>query len=76
MAARPLGVLALLGLGVKDLSVGVSFVPIVKGIVRSISQEEMEKLAEKALAMDNGRTIENMYRAIIEKAAPWAEEVA
>jgi len=76
MAARPLGVLALLGLGVKDLSVGVSFVPIVKGIVRSISQEEMEKLAEKALAMDNGRAIENMYRAIIEKAAPWAEEVA
>jgi len=76
MASRPLGVLALLGLGVRDLSVGVSFVPIVKGIVRSLSQKEMEELADKALAMDNGRTIENMYRAVIEKAAPWAEEVA
>jgi phosphoenolpyruvate-protein phosphotransferase len=76
MAASPLGVLALLGLGVKDLSVGVSFVPIVRGIVRALSQKEMEELAERALAMDNGHAIETMYREVIEKEAPWAEEVA
>lgn len=76
MAARPLGVLALLGLGVRHLSVGVSFVPIVKGIVRAISQKEMDALAEKALSMDSGHAIENMYREVIDRVAPWAEEVA
>jgi len=76
MAARPLGVLALLGLGVRHLSVGVSFVPIVKGIVRAISQKEMEALAKKALAMDSGHAIESMCREVIDRVAPWAEEVA
>ena len=76
MASRPLGLLALLGLGVRDVSVGVSFVPIVKGIVRGLSQKEMVKAAARALAMDNGRDIEKMYRKMIDKIAPWAEEVA
>ncbi len=76
MAARPLGVLSLIGLGVKELSVGLSFVPLVKGIVRSLSHKEMVQLAEKALGLDDGSEIESMYHDVIVKIAPWAEEVA
>lgn len=76
LASRPLGVLMLLGMGVRELSVGVTFVPIVKGIIRVLSQKEMTKLAGKALRLESGREIETMYRDVLMKVAPWAEEVA
>lgn len=76
MAARPLGVLSLIGLGVRELSVGTSFVPVVKGIIRSLSCKEMTRLAEKALRLDSGPEIEKMYHDVLMQIAPWAEEVA
>jgi len=76
MAARPLTILALVGLGVTELSVGVSFVPAVKGIIRSFKMKEAKELADRALTMNTGRAIEEMYQKAIERFAPWAEELA
>ncbi len=75
MAARPLTILALVGLGVTELSVGVTFVPAVKEIIRSFTMKEAKELADRALTMETGREIEDMYQKAIERVAPWAKEV-
>ena len=53
MASQPVMVFALIGLGVRQLSVGPRAVPLVKHIVRGISVELAEEAAEAALASDN-----------------------
>ncbi len=76
MASRPLTVIALLGMGVTELSVGQTFVPVVKGLVRDIDIGEARKLTARALEMDSGRDIEAMFEEELDRIAPWAEEVA
>jgi phosphotransferase system enzyme I (PtsI) len=53
MASQPVMVFALIGLGVRQLSVGPRAVPLVKHIVRGISVELAVEAAEAALASDN-----------------------
>ena len=53
MASQPVMVFALIGLGVRHLSVGPRAVPLVKHIVRGISVELAVEAAEAALASDN-----------------------
>jgi phosphoenolpyruvate-protein phosphotransferase (PTS system enzyme I) len=53
MASQPVMVFALIGLGVRQLSVGPRAVPLVKHIVRGISVELAAEAAEAALASDN-----------------------
>ena len=53
MASQPVMVFALIGLGVRQLSVGPRAVPLVKHIVLGISVELAEEAAEAALASDN-----------------------
>jgi phosphoenolpyruvate-protein phosphotransferase (PTS system enzyme I) len=53
MASQPVMVFALIGLGVRQLSVGPRAVPLVKHIVRGISVALAEEAAEAALASDN-----------------------
>jgi phosphotransferase system enzyme I (PtsI) len=50
MASQPLMAFALIGLGVRQLSVGPRSVPLVKRIVRSISVEVAEEAAKAAVA--------------------------
>ena len=76
MASRPLTVIVPAGMGVTELSVGQTFVPVVKGLVRDIDIGEARKLTERALEMDSGRDIETMLDAELQRIAPWAEEVA
>ncbi len=51
MAANPLATMLLVGMGLDEFSVGPSFLPEIKKIIRSIKQKEAKKVAEKALAL-------------------------
>jgi len=53
MASQPVMAFALIGLGVRQLSVAPRAVPLVKHIVRGISAELAAEAAEAALASDN-----------------------
>lgn len=47
MGGDPVGVLALLGLGVDTLSMGVASVPVIKRVISSVSQASATKLVER-----------------------------
>lgn len=49
MAAEPLGVGLLLGLGVDELSMTPCAVPVVRNIIRNVSIEDLRKISSKAL---------------------------
>jgi phosphotransferase system enzyme I (PtsI) len=53
MASQPVMVFALIGLGVRQLSVAPRSVPLVKHIIRGISVELAEEAAAAAIASDN-----------------------
>ena len=53
MASQPVMVFALIGLGVRQLSVAPRAVPLVKHIIRGISVQLAEEAAAAALASDN-----------------------
>jgi phosphotransferase system enzyme I (PtsI) len=53
MASQPVMVFALIGLGVRQLSVGPRAVPLVKHIVRGISVQLAAEAADAAIASDN-----------------------
>ena len=51
MASDPLCTLALLGLGLDDLSMGPFFIPVIKRIVRSVSYAAARSIARDVLTM-------------------------
>jgi len=65
MAADPLATLVLLGLDLDELSVSPSMLPEVKRIIRSVSYEDAEKIAEKALQMKTSEQIETYIRNVM-----------
>jgi phosphotransferase system enzyme I (PtsI) len=62
MASQPLMAFALIGLGVRQLSVAPRSVPLVKRIVRSISVEVAEEAAKAAVAVDTAAASEATLR--------------
>ncbi len=50
MASDPIILLALLGMGIRHLSVSIPSIPLVKHIVRSVSQVECRQIASKSYA--------------------------
>ena len=58
MASQPVMVFALIGLGVRQLSVAPRAVPLVKHIIRGISVELAAEAATAALASDNAASAE------------------
>ncbi len=70
MAGNPLAVPLLLGLGLRNFSMGHSIIPEIKHIVHSLSVEEAEKLAEKVLIIKTAKDIENYLRDYFEKKYP------
>jgi phosphotransferase system enzyme I (PtsI) len=63
MASQPLMAFALIGLGVRQLSVAPRSVPLVKRIVRSISVAVAEEAAHAAVAMGTAAEAEAALRA-------------
>jgi len=62
LASNPLAVPILVGLGINELSVSPTRIPLVKWIVKSISYEEASQLAKVALKLNNGEEVREKAR--------------
>lgn len=65
MASQPLMAFALLGLGVRTLSVAAPQVPAMKRIVRGISAGAARAAAQEALAAESARAVRKLLRAAL-----------
>lgn len=63
LAADPLAVPVLIGLGVTELSVPAAAVAMVKQAVRDVEWEDTRKLAEQALALDAAAAVRRLLRS-------------
>jgi len=70
MAADPVMVPLLLGLGVDELSVAPSLVLLVKDAVRKVEMSQARELAERALACESGGEVLALCRQLTEKVVP------
>lgn len=70
MAGDPLMTALLLGLGIDELSMVPSSVPLVKSIIRSITMVQARELAEVALAAGTAVEVLEQCRALAAKVAP------
>jgi phosphotransferase system enzyme I (PtsP) len=57
MAADPMCALLLVGLGLDDLSMGSFFIPVIKRLIRSVSFEAAQNLADEALRLSTVREV-------------------
>lgn len=60
MAADPLAVPVLLGLGVRELSMHPPALPVVRSLVREISHRDARRLARRALALPTAKDVEEL----------------
>ncbi len=63
MASQPIMAFALIGLGVRHLSVAARSVPLVKAIVRGVSAQVAKEAAQAALATKTARESERELRS-------------
>jgi phosphoenolpyruvate-protein phosphotransferase (PTS system enzyme I) len=59
-----------MGLGIDEISVSPSQVPLVKDVIRKIRYSETEQLAASILSSGSGSDVLARCRAVVEKAAP------
>ena len=60
MAADPMCTLPLLGMGIDELSMEPFFIPVIKKLIRSVSQETATALAEEVLSLRTSRDIKRV----------------
>jgi len=70
MAADPLMAPLLIGLGVDELSVVPSAVPLVKDVVRAVNMEQIQGLKDDALTCSTAVEVLNKCRKLTKKVAP------
>ncbi|HEY8240860.1 MAG TPA: putative PEP-binding protein, partial [Kiritimatiellia bacterium] len=70
MAASPLMVPLLIGLGVDEFSVTPSAVPLVKDVLRKIRYSEAEALARVVLQSESASDVLERCRRMVEQTAP------
>ena len=58
MAADPLAVPVLVGLGLREFSMHPPALPVVRSLVRNLSLREARRIAQKALAMATAKEVE------------------
>jgi phosphotransferase system enzyme I (PtsI) len=66
LAAEPLLIPLLVGLGLRTLSMAPTSIPTVKAMVRTIDSGEARRLAAQALEMGTAREIEDLVRDHVE----------
>jgi len=66
MAADPIAVPILLGLGLRELSMDAVSIPIVKAAIRSLSMEEARRMVGEIMALATAREIEDYALSMIE----------
>jgi len=65
MAADPLGLVALIGLGIRELSVTPVAIPNVKESLSAMDSREASMLAEKALEASEAAEVERLFRGLL-----------
>lgn len=61
LAGDPLGVMALLGMGIENLSMSVGSLLKAKKVIISYSRNELEQLLDKALKLGEARLVRQLY---------------
>ena len=75
MAADPALALLLVGLGVNELSMVDSAVPVVRRAIRSVSMCEAQELAEKALNCARASEVESLISGVLRERCPELAEI-
>ncbi|PIP13349.1 MAG: phosphoenolpyruvate--protein phosphotransferase [bacterium (Candidatus Stahlbacteria) CG23_combo_of_CG06-09_8_20_14_all_34_7] len=70
MAADPIAVPLLIGLGIDELSMAPIFIPEVKKIIREISFQECKELAKTAFSMKSGTTVRKFMKDVFAEKFP------
>ncbi|EKU99272.1 phosphotransferase system HPr (HPr) family protein [Leptolyngbya sp. PCC 7375] len=60
IGSDPQAVPLLIGLGVKELSVSVSMIPTIKALVRSLSLDQCQKLADRTLGLETATEVRSL----------------
>lgn len=76
MAANPLLVPLLIGLGVEELSISPGAIPMVKDVIRHIDFTEAQELARTALTLPSGADVLERCRTLVSRVAPEILELA
>ncbi len=70
ISSDPVGIVLLLGLGVGELSLTPSLILQTKKLIRRVSMEEVEELAEKAISLADGDEVTQMVMGYLKEKAP------
>jgi len=70
MAGDPVATVLLVGLGIDELSVGPTFLPEIKKIVRSIKLKDAKRIAEKVLAFKTEEEIKEYLSSVVKNKVP------
>ncbi|HXH28800.1 MAG TPA: putative PEP-binding protein, partial [Candidatus Polarisedimenticolia bacterium] len=70
MAADPVGAVALLGLGVSELSMSPTAIPAIRQVVRSVSLRDARAIVEDALAQGTAAEVEELVRRRVLEILP------
>lgn len=70
MSGSPTYTMLLLGLGLRRLSVTPSVIPEIKNVCRSVTIEQCEAVASRAMSMENARDIKSYLREELKKRVP------
>ncbi|NNE63950.1 MAG: phosphoenolpyruvate--protein phosphotransferase [Gammaproteobacteria bacterium] len=67
LAGDPLGVMALLGMGIENLSMSVGSLLKAKKVINSFSRVELESLLKQAMALGGARLVRELYAGELDK---------
>jgi phosphotransferase system enzyme I (PtsI) len=70
MAGDPLHAVVLLGLGLDELSMNATAIPIVKSVIRAASLRDARKHADEALALPTAADVERYVAEVVRKRVP------
>jgi phosphotransferase system enzyme I (PtsI) len=70
MSGEPIYALLLLGMGLRQLSVTPHNIPEIKKLIRSVTLEEANQVAQEALRLDSARDVNNYLREHTRRILP------
>jgi phosphotransferase system enzyme I (PtsI) len=70
MSSNPTYVMLLLGMGLRQLSVSPGALPEIKKVIRSVTIEQCEAVARRALNMENARDIKSYLKEELKRHVP------
>jgi phosphotransferase system enzyme I (PtsI) len=70
MCGNPLYTMLLLGMGLRSLSVTPAAIPEIKQVCRRVSMENCQRIAERALHLENARDVRTYLKEELSKVLP------